>query len=161
MDRRDALKLFASVGAAGLLAACGSGEGSASPAGQVTVGLIVPQSGPNAKIGAEMTAGFQLYLQAQGQKLGGVPVGLNLINEGATPATALAAVKAGIAAGATVLAGVASAIALDNIRDAVNPARIPLIGTRGEMPSPPFRASDVIWQAGYIVGESGTAMGGY
>ncbi len=163
VDRRQALKLFASVSVAGaaapLLAACTSR--STQRSGQVTVGLVVPQSGPLQKVGEEMTAGFQVYLDLHGQTLGGVPAALLLIDEGPTPQSAVAAVKSALqGGGVTALAGVASSDVLTAIRPTVETARIPLIGSNGS-PDVTESGPEYIWQTAYVAGEAGTAMGGY
>jgi len=162
LDRRQALKLFAALSAGGaaapLLAACSSPAPAHS--GQVTIGLIVPQSGPLAKVGEDMTTGFQVYLNLKGNRLGGVPAALMLIDEGATAATGLASVKAALqAGGVSALAGVASSGVMNAIRDTVVAARVPLIGSNG-VPER-FVAPNYIWQTAYVAGEAGTAMGSY
>jgi branched-chain amino acid transport system substrate-binding protein len=87
LSRRNALKLFASVGAAGaaspLLSACSSDDGSDVANGKpVRIALIVPQTGPWQPMGDEMTAGFNLFLSQNGNRLGGRPVSVSVHDEG-------------------------------------------------------------------------------
>jgi len=39
--------------------------------GPIRIGMLVPQTGPLAANGKEMENGFRLYLEEQGQRLGG------------------------------------------------------------------------------------------
>lgn len=79
LNRRQALKLFAALGASGaaapLLSACSNGNQpvAASELAPIKIGLVVPQSGLFKTIGDELTNGFQLYLSLSGNHLGGRP----------------------------------------------------------------------------------------
>src|SRR5262245_41860619 len=87
LNRRNALKCFASVGAAGvaspLLSACTSSDDSGVDSGRpVRVALIVPQSGAWQPMGDEMSAGFNLFLAQNGKSLGGRPLSVSVHDEG-------------------------------------------------------------------------------
>jgi branched-chain amino acid transport system substrate-binding protein len=166
LDRRQALRLFASLGAGGMLApvlaACT--KDTAPPRhGQINIGLVVPQSGPLQKVGDEMTAGFTLYLNLHGQRLGGVATALTLIDEGAGAASGMAAVKSALQNGTlTALAGVASSAVMTAIRGTVEAARIPLIGSNGAPLSLAAGGDPTyIWITSFVAGEAGTAMARY
>src|SRR5688572_27017582 len=99
LDRRQVLKLFgtlAAAGATGAVAGCTSQpEGSAmeQPSGQtITVGLMAPALGPYAKIGDDISKGFKLYLETHAGLLGRHKVDLKIAEEGATAEAASAAV---------------------------------------------------------------------
>jgi branched-chain amino acid transport system substrate-binding protein len=164
LDRRQALKLLASVGTAGAigpaLAACGP-SASAAPRETINIGLVAPQSGPLLHLGDEITNGFRLYLSANGGRLGGVPVNATVIDEGSTAASGLAAVTNAITSGSlSALVGIASTAVFDAVRDTVEQARIPLLGTGGAS-STPHPGREFVWQTGFVYGEAGTAMAAY
>lgn len=165
LDRRDTLKLLASMGAAATLApvlsACTtSGSSTGRGDGPVRIGLIVPQSGPLQHIGDDMTAGFNLYMTRHNQKLGGVPVIVTVYDEGPSASTGAAAVAGIIKAGQTdALAGVANSSTMLAIRDMVEKAQIPLIGSNGsptDLLSPKY-----IWRTSFVNGEASTALGAF
>jgi hypothetical protein len=99
LDRRGALRLFASLGAAGvaapLLSACGDSGSTNETAskGTVKIGLLVPQSGPNKAIGDDMKQGFELFRTLGSGRLGGYDVEQVLADEGETAESGKAAVE--------------------------------------------------------------------
>jgi branched-chain amino acid transport system substrate-binding protein len=164
LDRRQALKLLASIGTAGaigpVLAACGPDSASAQRSG-IDIGLIVPQSGPLLHLGDEISTGFHLYLDGHQGRLGGVPVTVTTIDEGPSAASGLAAVTNAIQGGSlSALVGVASTAVFDAIRDTVEQARIPLLGTGGASATP-HPGREFVWQTSFVYGEAGTAMASY
>jgi len=57
--------------------------------GPIRIGMLVPQTGPLAANGKEMENGFRLYLEEQGQRIGGREIKLFVEDTEAKPATAL------------------------------------------------------------------------
>ena len=57
---------------------------------QVSIGALVPQTGPDARTGANMRAAIQLALQEADYQAGGTRIALHWIDEGDDPATATA-----------------------------------------------------------------------
>jgi len=99
LDRRQLLRLFggvAAAGAAGALGACATGpspETVEQPSGRtIKIGLLAPATGPYLAVGADITQGFRLYLAANGNRLGRHDVDLLLEDEGGTVGSAQAAV---------------------------------------------------------------------
>jgi len=164
LDRRQALKLLASIGTAGaigpVLAACGPANSSASRDG-INIGLIVPQSGPLLHLGDEISTGFHLYLDGRQGRLGGVPINVTTIDEGSSAAAGLAAVTNAITSGSLAcLVGIASTAVFDAVRDTIEQARIPLLGTGGASATP-HPGREFVWQTSFVYGEAGTAMASY
>jgi branched-chain amino acid transport system substrate-binding protein len=166
MDRRQALRLFAGLGAAGLLAACGndSTDGAAAATELVSdepikIGLIAPQTSGLKEIGDEIARGFNLYLDRHDQRLGGHQVQLLVADEGETVESGKAALDGLLKQGVVALTGVASSDVMLGIRDTVEQARIPLIGS---VASPSSLQSVVyIWRTSYVNNEAGKALGQY
>jgi len=62
--------------------------------GPIRIGMLVPQTGPLAANGKEMENGFRLYLEEQGQRIGGREIKLFVEDTEAKPATALTKARA-------------------------------------------------------------------
>ncbi len=94
ISRRQLLGMLAAGSA---VAACGStavpGLSAPPAAVHVKIGLILPQSGPNAAFGTDLKRGWDLWLQQNGGKLGEYVADVVTADEGATPQTATAAVQ--------------------------------------------------------------------
>lgn len=167
MDRRNLLKLFGAAAAAGVvtpaLAACGSSDAPTRTSQTLRIGMVYPQSGPLQNVGFEMVNGFQLYLNSNGNTIGGMSVQFKGIDEGTSATSGQAAVNAALKSEAyDVIVGVANSDVMagpKGIPDAVTAARIPLLGTFGSPAS--MRASDFIWRTSFVNGEASRALGIY
>ncbi|MFF4891756.1 ABC transporter substrate-binding protein [Micromonospora chersina] len=162
MNRRRALQLLAALGTTGLAAGCGSGSDTAEetkPGSPIKIGLIVPGSGPNKVIGDEIANGFQLFLALNDGQLGGHPVTVVTAEEGDTAKTGLAAVDQLLKEGVLALTGVVSSVVMSGIRDAVEQARVPLIGSNASPIS--LQSVVYIWRTSYVLNEPGEALGQY
>ncbi|MET8834022.1 ABC transporter substrate-binding protein [Micromonospora sp. NPDC004540] len=162
MNRRRALQLLAALGTTGLAAGCGSGTDAADeakPGSPIKIGLIVPGSGPNKVIGDEITNGFQLFLSLNDGQLGGHPVTVVPAEEGDTAKTGQAAVDRLLKEGVLALTGVVSSAVMSGIRDAVEQARVPLIGSNASPKS--LQSVVYIWRTSYVLNEPGEALGQY
>jgi branched-chain amino acid transport system substrate-binding protein len=164
LDRRQVLRLFggvAAAGAAGALAACGIEEPGAIPeppsGRKIKIGLLAPATGPYLTVGADITQGFKLYLAANGNRLGRHDVELLLQDEGGTVASAQDAADKLIKAGVSAIAGVANPAALSGIRDLVEKARVPVISCSAS----PNDLTSVfyIWRAAYVDGQASRVLG--
>ena len=163
MDRRQALRLLAALGATGLAAACSTDTGAevAEPVSDdpVRIGMIAAQSGGYKPMGDEIIRGFQLFLELNDQRLGGHPVDLILADEGETVESGKAALDRLVKQGVLALTGVVSSSVMLGIRDAVEQARVPLVGSNA---SPSALQSVVyIWRTSYVNDEAGRALGPY
>jgi branched-chain amino acid transport system substrate-binding protein len=162
MDRRQALKLLAALGGGGLVAACKSeGEGADAPVSdqQVRIGLVAPQTGGYKAIGDDIVRGFQLFLELNDGRLGGHPVQLVVADEGDTADSGKAAVEGLLKQGVLALTGIVSSAVMSSIRDTVEQARVPLIGSNA---SPSDLTGVVyIWRTSYVNTEPGLALGPY
>jgi branched-chain amino acid transport system substrate-binding protein len=166
LDRRGALRLFASLGAAGvaapILSACTDSDSgaSAAPKGTAKIGLLVPQSGPNKAIGDDMLQGFELFRSLSNGRLGGYDVQTVLADEGATPDTGKAAAEKLLNQDKVhAVTGVATSAVMLAVRDLIEAAHIPLIGTNA---SPTDLLSTLyIWRTSYVDRDPGAALGEY
>jgi branched-chain amino acid transport system substrate-binding protein len=163
LDRRQFLRLLGAAGAVGAtgpaLAACASPSPAAAGLPPVRVGLIVPQSGANKFVGDELNAGFQLYLKLHHDQLGGRPVQVSTVDEGANADSGKAAVDRLVKDSVHVLSGVASSAVMSAIRDQVEAAQIPLIGSAASPTS--LGSVKYIWRTSYVNTDPGGALGGY
>ncbi|EEP72477.1 extracellular ligand-binding receptor [Micromonospora sp. ATCC 39149] len=162
MNRRRALQLLAALGTTGLTAACASDgdEGPATPTGDpIKIGLIAPQTGGFKSIGDEIVNGFQLYLTLHGQQFSGHPVTVLTADEGETANTGKAAVDSLLKQGALALTGVVNSAVMVGIRDNVEKARVPLIGSNASPKS--LQSVVYIWRTSYVLDEPGRAIGPY
>lgn len=157
LDRRQLLRLLAGAGAAGVtggLAAC-SATPVSTPKSQVRLGLLVPATGANKSIGADLENGFKLYLETHGDMLSGHPVDLLTEDEGDTVDQGSAALKKLHDSGVVSVVGVANPDLLPAIRDTVEKSQVPLIAAHGcssEMASAVY-----IWRTAYLNNEPGRA----
>ncbi|MFU8851341.1 ABC transporter substrate-binding protein [Micromonospora sp. SL1-18] len=160
MNRRRALQLLAALGTTGLAAGCGSdSQGTTTPGSPIKIGLIVPGSGPNKAIGDEITNGFQLFLSLNDQQLGGHPVTLVTAEEGDSKKSGEAAVDQLLKEGVLALTGVVSSTVMFGIRDAIEQARVPLVGSNASPIS--LQSVVYIWRTSYVLSEPGDALGQY
>ncbi len=161
MNRRRALQLLAALGTGGLVAGCGSDaeESSSETLTPVKIGLIAPQSGPGKAIGDELNNGFQLYLDLNGESLGGRRVDLLVADEGDSAKSGQAAVDGLLKQGVLALTGVASSAVMFGIRDTIEQARVPLIGSNASPTS--LQSVVYIWRTSYVLDEAGRALGRY
>jgi branched-chain amino acid transport system substrate-binding protein len=161
LDRRQVLKLFGAAGlAAPALAACTSPGPAAGTSAPVRIGFLLPQAGPNKYIGNDMLAGFQLYLDLHDKQLGGHAAQVFPLEEGDSAESGRAAVDKLIKEmGVQALAGVGGSAVMSGIRDQIEAAQLPLIGSNA---SPTTLGSvKYIWRTSYVNNEAAAALGSY
>lgn len=159
IDRRQALRLLASLGVSGLAAACSSGSDSPVDDAPVRIGLIAPQSGGYKPIGDEIINGFQLFLGLNQERLAGRPAELVIADEGDSAQSGRAALDSLIKQRVLALTGVANSTVMLAIRDAVEKAKIPLVGSNASPRS--LQSVVYIWRTSYVSDEPGVALGVY
>jgi branched-chain amino acid transport system substrate-binding protein len=167
VDRRQFLRLFgavAAVGATGGLAACGSdplpGGTELQPSGfTIGIGLVAPTAGPFAKIGEDIQNGFSLFLSGNRGMLGPHNVDLKIVDEGASPETAVAAVKGLLDQNVVAIAGVANPAALPPLATTVQNAKVPLVSSNAA-PSTLTNAL-FVWRASSVEGDAGRSLAQY
>jgi branched-chain amino acid transport system substrate-binding protein len=166
LDRRHVLKLFgtlAAAGATGAVSACTStppGTQMERPSGlTIKIGLVSPATGPFARSGADISNGFKLYLADHEGLLGRHNVDLRVQDEGATAASAKAAVDSLLNQDVIAVAGIASATSLAAARDLVEKAKVPMVCSNA---SPSTLASSFYtWRVSYVEGQAGRALAPY
>ena len=168
LDRRQALRLLAALGAAGaaapVLSACSSGaddnanEGTPVRTGPpVKIGMVVPQTGLYKPFGDDMANGFQLYLRLHGNRLGGRDVELLTADEGETAETGVAAATSLIKdKNVLALTGVATNQVILAIRDLVESGPVPLIASNASPGS--LQGTKFIWRTSFVASEPGAAL---
>lgn len=162
MNRRQVLKLLAALGATGLVTACADDlddEGKASKLSDdpVRIGLLIPQDGRNKPIGEEIRKGFELFLSLNDNLLGGHLVELVVADEGDSVEAGRAAVEGLIKQNVLAITGVVDPRIMLGIRDMVEQAKVPLIGSAA---SPASLAGVVyIWRTSQVDNEFGLAIG--
>lgn len=136
-------------------------ESSGASDDTVTVGVLVAQSGLFAPLGRDMQSGLQLYLDTHGGSLGGRKVALEVVDEGGSPQSGVAAatrlaqsrqvdVVTGVVAGPTAMAA----------REVLDPARMPvLLSNTGSVALGTNLKSEWIWRASYDNRDPGRLLG--
>lgn len=162
LDRRQLLRMFGALTAAGvtgsLAAACGadSDDGLRRSGLTIRVGLVIPSSGPYARIGADIERGFRLYLASNDNLLGPHNVDLRTADEGDNPESALAAVTSLANQGVVAIAGVANPDALPMIALEMQNRQLPLVNPHaapGTLTNALF-----VWRVGAVLGDAGRAI---
>lgn len=168
LTRRGMLGLLGATGVAVAVPGCGSsfGGGAGGAGGgddQLTVGLVVPQSGVYSSLGTDMQRGWELYLNQNGGMLGGRQVSTVTADEGESPETGVAAVQRVLQAGqADVVVGiVSSAVALGSVDMVTEAGKLLVIGnaTAGQLTGP--NADPLVWRTSSSAAQSSFAMGEY
>jgi branched-chain amino acid transport system substrate-binding protein len=154
--------------AALLVAACGESgsEGSASSGGEgntstLKVGLVIPESGVYAALGQDMKAGFELYLEQHGNKLGGRPVELVIGDEGASPKEALPAIdRLLVRENVDVLTGIVNSAVAMAARDSLDRSKkLTLVSNAGADALTCAAGSPYIWRNSFDNGTDGASLG--
>jgi branched-chain amino acid transport system substrate-binding protein len=167
IDRRRALQLFGALGAAGLATACSAvtsgdddqGDQAPTPAGPIRIGLVVPRTGALKPLGDEMLNGFQLYLSLNDGRFNGHPVNLLTEDEGDSAQSGAAAVNKLLKQGVLALTGIANSDVMLAIRDSVEKAQVPLVGSNASPAA--LQGVIYIWRTSYVNDEPGKALGTY
>jgi branched-chain amino acid transport system substrate-binding protein len=149
------------VGAAGLtggLSACATSTVN-TPKSTVRLGLLVPATGANKAIGAELEKGFQLYLEMNGGAMSGHKIDLVVEDEGDTIQSGTAALKALHDKNVVAITGVANPDLLPSIRDAIEKSQVPLLAAHGS--SADMSSAVYIWRTAFVNNEPGRAVGLY
>jgi branched-chain amino acid transport system substrate-binding protein len=125
--------------------------------GTIRIGLLWPQSGPYQAIGDDLAAGWKLYLDTHGGRLGGKKITVTVADEGASKQTALASARKLLDSDhAQVLAGTASADPTDVLQTLVTERKVPFVGTGGR----PSTIKDLshLWHTSWLSRETGAAI---
>jgi branched-chain amino acid transport system substrate-binding protein len=130
------------------------------PDDTIKIGLLWPKTGPYATLGTDMAAGWQLYLDTHGGKLGGRTVTTVVADEGTGAATALPAAKKLLDADRVqVLVGTVAGDSSAAVSGAATAKKVPYIGTGGR----PSTLQDVsyTWHTSWLSAEMGKAVAPY
>lgn len=162
--RSPRLLLTAAVALISLTACGGSaldqGETKGSATGPVKIGLLVPQSGVYNALGNDMKAGFEVYLEQHGNKLGGREVQVVLADEGETPESGRAAAEKLVKKDKVdAVVGVVSSATMNGVVDLFEAERIPLVGSNASPTT--LTGKSYVWRTSYVNDEPGIALGEY
>jgi branched-chain amino acid transport system substrate-binding protein len=164
MNRRQAMKILAALGATGLAAACANGDDTDEPTLTTSdvplkIGLLVPQTGGLKAIGEDIVRGFQLYVDLNEGRLGGHPVQLETANEGDTAGAGVASLKELLDNGVVAVSGVVNPTIMLAIRDTIRQAKVPLVGSDASPVS--LQGEVYIWRTSYVNSDVARALGPY
>ncbi|MFJ9029525.1 ABC transporter substrate-binding protein [Streptomyces sp. NPDC102274] len=157
--RRRFRPLGAAALALGLAAVTGCSGDSGAGDDTVKVGLVASLSGTYKPVGTELRAGFELYLETHGNKLGGREVELIVADEGDGPPTAVpAATKLVKKDKVDALTGFVGGGSVNAVLPLVNQAKIPFLGSNGR---PPIKDLEYVWTTSFLSDEPGKAIAPY
>lgn len=157
VNRRRALQLLAALGTVGLGAGCAGRGTSDAPLSPIKIGMLIPQTGDLTDVGTEVANGFQLFLDLNEEQLGGHPTELVTADEGNDAKSGQAAVEKLLKQGVLALTGVVSSAVMLGIRDTVEQAQVPLVGSNASPSS--LQSVVYIWRTSYVLDEAGRALG--
>ncbi|MFE8977626.1 ABC transporter substrate-binding protein [Streptomyces cyaneofuscatus] len=148
----------AAVLALGLTVVTGcSGDGGTDET--VKIGLLTSLSGTYKAPGTDLRAGFELYLNTHGNKLGGRKVELVVADEGDGPPTALpAATKLVKKDKVDVLTGLVGGGSFNAVLPLIQQAKIPLVGSNAR---PTVKDIEYVWTTSFLSDEPGRAIAPY
>ncbi|GLZ00766.1 ABC transporter substrate-binding protein [Actinoplanes sp. NBRC 103695] len=134
-----------------------------TPSGDtITVGLILPKTGPYQSLGEDMAEAWDLYLELHGGKLGGHTIVTKTADEGTDEATARkSALKLLDQDHATVLVGSASAVPSAVIAPLAAARHVPFIGTGGRPSDKVMPDVSYVWHTSWQSRETGAAIAPY
>lgn len=139
-------------------AGCSGGSGSAGD-DSVKIGLLASLSGTYKTVGTDMRAGFELYLDTHGGKLGGRTIDLVVADEGDGPPTALpAATKLVKKDKVDVLTGIVGGGSVNAVLPLIEQNKIPLVGSNAR---PKVEDISRVWHTSYMSDEPGKAIADY
>jgi branched-chain amino acid transport system substrate-binding protein len=159
---------LASLGAAGVaapvLSACGGSDGDTDGQGAnsvpVKVGVILPQTGVLKSDGDDLGNGFRLFLKHNGNRLGDRPANVIFVDEGQNAASGKAALETLLNKEKVMaVAGVVSSAVMTEIKDTVEAAKIPLVGSNASPSS--LKGTKYIWRTSWSATDPGAALGRY
>jgi len=164
MTRRRMLGVMglAALSVAGCGSVGGDEDGGGGEGGDaIKVGLVIPQAGVYAPLGVDMKAGWDLYLEGSGGKLGGRTVELIVADEGETPDTGVPAVQRVIQRDRVdVLVGIVnSAVALGAQSIVTGAKKLLIVANAGA--DKVTAGSPYVWRSSFTNGQVAYALGEY
>ena len=158
-------RLLGAMGAAGALAAlpgCGK-RGEPAGGGRIKVGLVVPQAGVYASIGADMQHGWELWLERHGGKLGKFEVTTVVADEGETPQTGVPAIQKLLQNDQVdVIVGIAtSPVALGAQSIVAEAKKLLIVGNAGAGALTAAAKNPYVWRTSFTNAQIAAAMGKY
>ena len=138
----------------------GGDDGGGDKGGTIKIGLLVPQSGVYNALGNDMKAGFEVYLEQHGNKLGGKTVQVVLADEGESADSGKAAADKLVKQDkVAAVVGVVNSAVMNGVKDLFESSKIPLIGSNASPTT--LTGMEYIWRTSYVNDEPGVALGKY
>ena len=153
--------LAAALAAALSAAGCSSGAAGGAAAGpsHLKIGLLVALTGPYAAIGADLRDGFQQYLDAHGDQLGGHPIDLVTGDEGVGGDVAVPVAQRMIKQDRVqAIVGLVGNNTVQAVAPLAAAAKIPVVGTVGR---PDLKDFSHLWTDSFFSTDAGTAIAPY
>ncbi|MGH3713653.1 MAG: ABC transporter substrate-binding protein [Micromonosporaceae bacterium] len=166
-DRRGFLRLSGTAAVAGTLASACSASGlgastkKADPARPVKIGLILPEQGVYAALGADQLNGWSLFLKLNDGMLGGREVQVITADEGdgKKPEIATASAKRLLQEGVDVACGIISSANMAAVQPLFTAAKVPFVSTNASPEAVQGKAFG--WRASFVNNHAGVALGAY
>lgn len=161
LSRRHFLALTSAGLAVGPLAACSSPDRDSQV---VKIGWVGPLTGKVKVVGGEMRTAAELYLELNGDKLGGRKVELVVVDEGDTPKDAMPNVQKLVKDDEiTAITGILYSPTYLATAELAQESGIPLLGSGGRPELDPDKLNklDGLWHTSWINGHTSEALAPY
>jgi branched-chain amino acid transport system substrate-binding protein len=139
----------------------GGGDGGGEGGGTVRVGLIIPQAGVYTPLGEDMRQGWDLWLEQNGEEMGGFTVETVTADEGEGPDTGVPAVQRLLTEGSVdAMVGIVNSATALGVAEQVTESQIPLIvANAGAEAITKDAASPYVWRSSFTNAQIAAAMG--
>ena len=160
ISRRSVLAAGLGLPMAALAGCTGSSLGSSSSTKQsLTIGFLTAKTGVYKVVGDDLTKGFLLYVKRNGNKLGGHPVNVVVVDHSDKTSTARTAAKKLIQQNNVVAAaGVVDSNTMSAVQGLFTSAHIPLIGCNAASGD---TSQNYLWRSSYYNTDPAEAIGAY
>jgi branched-chain amino acid transport system substrate-binding protein len=165
ITRRRVLGAMGAAGALAVLPACKgrNQQSGGAGGGRIKIGLVVPQAGVYAAVGAYMKNGWELWLERHGGKLGKFEVTTVIADEGETPQTGVPAIQKVLQSDKVdaIVGMVSSAVALGAQSIVAEAKKLLIVANAGASDITGAKRSPYIWRTSFTNVQIASATGKY